>query len=834
VFVWLKNFLDKKRTIPTKLDFVVDLDTQGKSTVETFININGNKERVNNIQEIWDYGSTLKIGTRKYIIALESLEILSSVKSLNPTVTEDGRLIFDVCPPILRYLRTKKTSVDESEKSKNEVKISDKQLKPHACIDYLPGKGLVVETGFQAEVTQQLISKDKINVTPDGNFAKVDNVFYPLPELTKDVKKWIDKKKIRVSLDDIPEFFKRDLVLLKTKLGAVLTEKASAIRIIDAPFTTKISINKDEPGWLDFKVGYVTGDYEVPAEIIRIAKDKYVHPEENIWLQVDTNTINTTERYLQELGAIKTAEGFRVPISQFFSLEDFIEKIGGIKQVTAEYQQFLDEITDFCASTEFKLDENLESHLISKEIVLRPYQRAGIHWLSWLSKHHLHGVLADDMGLGKTIQSVTTIRTFYEKEGFAGHSLIVCPKSIVHFWSREIKRVFPGAYICEYIGTWRDRSLFDKTTPIIFVTTYDTTVRDMEYIHKVPFYFVVLDEATKIKNPNAMRTRAIKEINAVHRIALTGTPIENRPAELWSLFDFLIKGHLGSYGQFVRLFENTINSGDDNVAKNLSNRIRPFILRRLKKDVAKDLPEKIDMDEWCELTDEQKFLYNEIQDRYVSPVRDALRKGEFVNFTTNILPILTKLKQVCDHPALINGKVEPIENRSEKFDIVVDKVKEIHDSGERVVIFSHFLATLDLLEMALKSCGLKYIRIDGSTQNRQGYVDRFNEKQVDAALCSIQACGHGITLTAANHVIHIDRWWNPAIEDQATDRVHRIGQEKNVYVYRVIAKGTLEEKIALLLEKKRNISDKVIGAATREEMKWTKEELLEILKPLKS
>jgi SNF2 family DNA or RNA helicase len=384
------------------------------------------------------------------------------------------------------------------------------------------------------------------------------------------------------------------------------------------------------------------------------------------------------------------------------------------------------------------------------------------------------------------------------------------------------------------VGSSRDIGLFSNNKPIIFVTTYDTLVRDAEQIQAVPFYFVVLDEATKIKNPDTMRTKAVKGINAVHRIALSGTPIENRPAELWSLFDFLIRGHLGTYGQFIRVFENNINAGDSQVASKLSNRIRPFILRRLKKDVAKDLPEKIEMDEWCELTDEQKFLYNQIQNQFVSPIRDSLNRGEVVNFATSILPILTKLKQVCDHPALINGKVEPIDKRSEKFDMVIDKVQEIRDVNEGVVIFSHFLRTLDLLEMSLKSRNMKYIRIDGSTQDRQARIDRFNQKQADAALCSIQACGHGINLTAANHVIHIDRWWNPAIEDQATDRVHRIGQNKNVYVYRIIVKGTLEEKIALLLDKKRNISDRVIGAAAREEMKWTRDELLEILKPLKS
>jgi len=760
--------------------------------------------------------------------------MIASMKSVNPIITEDGLMIFEIFPAVLRYLRSKKNHIAESNRSKTEIKISDKKLKPTVQIDYAPKKGLNIETGFRIEGSQELILFKKSTVALDGDFAKISNTFYQLPDISPGVKEWFDTKKVFIDLDQIPEFFKRDLVLLKTKLGAVLTERAAAIRIIDKPVSTKIAINKNEPGWLDFKVTYVSGNYELPAALIKKAKDQYVHPEDNVWVQVDAGTINNTEKCLQELGAIETADGFRVPIAQFFSLEDFIEKIGGVKEVTAEYGKFLDEISDFQTNPDFKLSDGIETHLVSQKIILRPYQRAGIHWLNWITMHHLHGILADDMGLGKTIQTVVTIRTVYEKETIKEHSLIVCPKSVVHFWSREIKRVFPQAFICEYVGSYRDIDLFSNNKPIIFVTTYDTLVRDAEQIQTVPFYFVVLDEATKIKNPDTMRTKAVKGINAVHRIALSGTPIENRPAELWSLFDFLIRGHLGTYGQFVRVFENNINVGDNQAANKLSKRIRPFILRRLKKDVAKDLPEKIEMDEWCELTDEQKFLYNQIQNQFVSPIRDSLNKGEVVNFATCILPILTKLKQVCDHPALINGKVEPIDKRSEKFDMVIDKIQEIRDANEEVVIFSHFLKTLDLLEISLTSRNMKYIRIDGSTQDRQARIDRFNQKQANVALCSIQACGHGINLTAANHVIHIDRWWNPAIEDQATDRVHRIGQNKNVYVYRIIVKGTLEEKIALLLDKKRNISDRVIGAAVREEMKWTKEELLEILKPLKS
>lgn len=217
--------------------------------------------------------------------------------------------------------------------------------------------------------------------------------------------------------------------------------------------------------------------------------------------------------------------------------------------------------------------------------------------------------------------------------------------------------------------------------------------------------------------------------------------------------------------------------------------------------------------------------------KYVSHIRNTLLNEEQVSYI-HILPAITKLKQVCDHPALITKKIDPIKGRSEKFDLVMDKIEEIRNSDERVVLFSHFLSTLDLFEIAFQRQKIDYIRLDGSTTNRQKYIDLFNNGQVDVALCSIMACGHGINLTAANHVIHFDRWWNPAVEDQASDRVHRIGQDKTVYVYKILTRGTLEEKIANLLERKRDISDKVIGVLSGQEMRWTREELLELLKPL--
>jgi SNF2 family DNA or RNA helicase len=405
---------------------------------------------------------------------------------------------------------------------------------------------------------------------------------------------------------------------------------------------------------------------------------------------------------------------------------------------------------------------------------------------------------------------------------------------VIRHWHRELRRCFPALPVHEYIGSARDRSIWTRPYPGVLISTYATVARDVQVISETPLFMLVLDESTKIKNPQTQRAQAAKALNAAHRIALSGTPVENRPAELWSVFDFLMRGHLGALSAFQRTFEEPILSGDRTAAERLGRRVGPFLLRRRKEQVAKDLPEKVEMQpEWVELTREQRELYVAIQKRDVEPLWHALRKNQYVA-RPNILAALTKLKQVCDHPALITKQIDPLEGRSEKFDLAVERLREIAEQGDQAVVFSHYLATLDLFQVALHRLGLEFVRLDGSVsmQERQRRIDLFNDHRASVALCSLQAMSHGVNLTAANHVLHVDRWWNPAIEDQATDRVHRIGQDKTVFIHHILTTDTLEEKIAILLERKRHLSDRIMGAAAQQELRWTREELIELLRPL--
>lgn len=836
IFSNIRKRLRRTETKPLMIRFAIDRTEDNRHCIQIFKTISGNEELVTNPEPFSRYGYSEAQDTAKqrivYIVDENQRQQLRAILSLKPEIAPDGSMLSRFSPHILSYLRTKGDAT-ESEQSER-LQINDKPLEPTAHIRYNPQQGLDVEVGYMPHDTNanHPISIDQLPTTDDGNYIISGETFYPLKQdLPPEAQKWLKQRIHHIDLQGIPEFFLRDLVLLKENFNAVLIDEAHKIKVLDDTVTPVVRVTSHEPGWLDFKVEYDYAGLVLPERLLpKMGAERFIQFDDTTWLQVDPAKIEKVDRDLVSLGAELVNGSYRLPIAEFASLEEFIEKIGGKSELSHTYQQFLDHLTAFRTDETFTLSEAAERDLAHKQIYLRPYQRGGIHWLTWLQQNRIHGILADDMGLGKTLQAIVTIRYAYEQTANCQHSLIVAPKSVLTHWEREFRRYYPSVRTYQYHGSDR-KNLFKSTDPIIFISTYTIVNNDIDILSKVPFFYLVLDEATNIKNPDTNRTRAMKALNSAHRLALTGTPVENRPAELWSIFDFLMRGHLGKYGTFVNIFENPIVSGSQPATHQLGRRIHPFMLRREKSQVAKDLPEKIEMDEWCELTEEQRSLYGSLQDS-IKGIYSALERGENVNYTTNILPLLTKLKQICDHPAIITKQVDPLLGRSTKFDWIIERVGEIIAQGEQVVVFSHFLDMLNLLETWLQSQSLRYVRIDGSTSNRQILIDHFNRREASVALCSLRAAGHGINLTAANHVIHADRWWNPAVEDQATDRVHRIGQDKTVYVYRILVQGTLEERIDAMLANKRVIASNIVGAASQINQNWTREELLELLRPL--
>ena len=833
LFDRLGDMLTPKRILDLPLQFHVDTDEQGRHIVRVGYTLDGQTTWIKDVTQLWRYGGySVEKGNRRYVVSVEDQDTLLALHSVRAETQPTGELVFDFCPPILRHLR-QKSAVHESQSSR-QYRILDQPLEIGADVDYDPAAGLIAAVGYRHPDSGALIPEPELEVTSDGGYARLGKSFVPLPKQISDqARQWLARVRAVVAPDRVPEFFKRDLVLLQTEFQAVLTDAASRVRVIDLPDTPRVQVESDERGWLDFQLGYTVGGHHIPFDKIWASRGSAVRPDAYTFMEVPPEE---PRRVLSEVTAMpvqETATGFRLPIAQFASLEDFIEHIGGQREVNAAYQRFLDALEGFEADEGFRLSDAAEERLCQQGILLRPYQRAGIHWLTWLIEHHLHGLLADDMGLGKTIQTAAALRTAGENNESRLHSLIVCPKSVIKHWSRELRKCDPTLRIHEYIGTDRDRGMWKRPCPGVAISTYATTARDADIISQVPLLFLVLDESTKIKNPQTQRAQAVKSLNAAHRIALSGTPVENRPAELWSVFDFLMRGHLGTYGTFQRRFETPILEGSASAAQRLGERVAPFLLRRRKDEVAQDLPDKVEMEEWVELTDEQRDLYVTIQNREAEPVRRSLAGGAQINYP-GILAILTKLKQVCDHPALVTGKFKPIEGRSEKFDRIMDLITEIVEGDELVVLFTQWLDTLHLFEQALNEQEIRWVRLDGSVPMhvRQRRIDRFNDRGADVALCSLRAVGHGVNLTAANHVFHVDRWWNPAVEDQATDRLHRIGQRKTVFVHHIQTSDTLEEKIADLQRKKRGLSDRIMRTADRP-LKWTREELLELLRPLK-
>jgi SNF2 family DNA or RNA helicase len=420
----------------------------------------------------------------------------------------------------------------------------------------------------------------------------------------------------------------------------------------------------------------------------------------------------------------------------------------------------------------------------------------------------LGGCLADDMGLGKTVQ-VIALHLLRADEG-RGPTLVICPTSLLGNWEREVRRFAPGIPVRRHHGVERD--LGGLAVDELVVTSYGVARRDRAALDEAGFTLVVADEAQYAKNPATATARALREIQAPARLALTGTPVENRLSELWSILDWTTPGLLGPLERFVRTVATRIERYQDPVeTERLARTVRPFLLRRRKTDpgIAEDLPERIVTDVAVPLSEEQTTLYE-------AEVREALAAIEGEDGIARqalVLRLLTVLKQICNHPAQYLHEPGPLTGRSGKLRALEDLLAVILSEGESVLIFSQFVECLGLIEARLAQLGISTLFIHGkvTAKGRSAIVDAFQAGEAPVLLLSLKAGGVGLNLTRATHVIHYDRWWNPATEDQATDRAHRIGQLRTVQVHRLVAEGTLEDRIAELIERKRALAEAVVG-----------------------
>jgi len=441
---------------------------------------------------------------------------------------------------------------------------------------------------------------------------------------------------------------------------------------------------------------------------------------------------------------------------------------------------------------------------------LREYQKTGYTWLKTLSHYGFGGILADDMGLGKTLQVITLLLSERRKNHV---SLVVAPTSLLYNWENEITRFAPKLRT-QVISGLPDKRRDLLATPNIdvFITTYDMLKRDVEHYEFMKFAYIIADEAQNIKNPSTQAAKSIKELNGRVRFALTGTPIENNLTELWSIFDFIMPGYLHTAHKFQRLYESPIIKGTDlSKAAKLRQQIAPFVLRRVKSNVLKELPEKTETTLPAEHTPEQKKIYQAYLMEALGALDDIMANDAFADNRMRILAQLTRLRQICCHPALF---IDDYNGGSGKLALALETIQIALDSGHRVLLFSQFTAMLDMLktELAKADTPASYFYLDGSikAKDRMEMTTRFNAGERDIFLISLKAGGTGLNLTGADVVIHYDPWWNPSVMDQASDRAHRYGQKKAVQVFNLVAKDSIEEKIMALQEKKRGLIDSVI------------------------
>lgn len=438
---------------------------------------------------------------------------------------------------------------------------------------------------------------------------------------------------------------------------------------------------------------------------------------------------------------------------------------------------------------------------------LRPYQRFGLAWLQFLAESGLGGILADDMGLGKTVQTLAHILTEKVSGRLTAPVLVVCPTSLVANWRREAERHAPDLRVLTLHGSKRAQSFAAIPETDLALTTYPLLIRDADHLLPVEWHAVVLDEAQAIKNPASKAAQFAVKLKADHRLCLTGTPIENHLGELWSQISFLVPGLLAEHKRFAKVFRTPIEKqGDEARRELLASRIRPFVLRRTKAEVESQLPPKTEIVRRIELSGEQRDLYETVRLAMHERVRQEIAAKGFNRSQIIVLDALLKLRQVCCDPRLVKLSAAKKVHGSAKLHYLLDMLPELVESGRRILLFSQFTSMLDLIRPEVDRLGLGYVELRGDTEDRATPVGRFQAGEVPIFLLSLKAGGVGLNLTAADTVILYDPWWNPAVEDQAADRAHRIGQDKPVFVYKLIAEGTIEERMLELQERKRALA----------------------------
>ncbi|MDD5935541.1 MAG: DEAD/DEAH box helicase [Clostridiales bacterium] len=556
-------------------------------------------------------------------------------------------------------------------------------------------------------------------------------------------------------------------------------------------------------------------------------KKKYYRLKDGSFIDLEDEKIAHVSSMLEDLNvSVKTLseEPIKLAKNKAFYLDEALSNTNFVVEKNVDFEELIDNILN-PSKKEYEVPQNIGA-------TLRPYQKTGYQWLNSLADNNLGGILADDMGLGKTLQSIVYIagkvtQAPEKKRKF----LIVCPTSLVYNWQDELETFAPflNALVISGAPPERQAQIESYENYDVLITSYPLMRRDVAHYQKIKFDTIFIDEAQFIKNASSQNAISVKQLVSKHRFALTGTPIENSLSELWSIFDFIMPDYLMTHSKFVNKYEKQILKEDKEALESLNKRIHPFVLRRMKKDVLEDLPEKLEEKIVTEMTEEQRKVYLSYLAEIRNDIFSEIQTRGMEKSQMKILAALTRLRQICCHPSTF---IDNYEGGSGKLELLLEVIEEARANDHRILVFSQFTSMLKLIEEEIKKAKIDYFYLEGSTPiaERNDYVKRFNSGEGDIFLISLKAGGTGLNLTGADTVIHYDPWWNPAVEEQATDRVYRIGQKNNVHVIKLLTKNTIEEKIFKLQRKKKELSDAIIQSKEVFINTLTKEELEEIFR----
>ena len=524
----------------------------------------------------------------------------------------------------------------------------------------------------------------------------------------------------------------------------------------------------------------------------------------------------------------KNPDTIKMPLFRALYLDELLAEKESVElKKNREYRKLIGKMRSY-ENGDYEVPQSLEA-------VLREYQRDGFYWIKTLKENGFGGILADDMGLGKTLQILAFLLSEKEQGKVKDElrTLIVAPASLVYNWKKEVERFTPQLSVCVMAGTAHERKelIKNQTSNVdVWITSYDLLKRDIELYQDIIFANEIIDEAQYIKNQTTHAAKSVRLVNSSFRMALTGTPMENRLSELWSIFDYLMPGFLYGYTRFRSEIETLIVSDkDEDAMTRLRAMIHPFILRRLKKDVLKELPEKQEEIVTVALSGEQKKLYQAHSQRLKMFLEDQ-NDEDFAQNKLQILAELTKLRQLCCGPELL---LENYKGENAKLETCIELITQAIAGGHKILLFSQFTSMLDLIGEELKKAKIDYYRIDGSVKKeaRMEMVEQFQnpQNQVSVFCISLKAGGTGLNMTAADIVIHYDPWWNKAAQNQATDRAHRIGQKHAINVYQLIAEETIEQKICELQQVKEDLAEEVLSGEGISSTQFNKDEIMNLL-----